>query len=148
MEGTRIQLRPRKKARIEIIPLIDVIFFLLATFVLFTLSLNRIQSVPVDLPFAGEKKDQPNDPPKDLVTLQVSDQGNLYWNKELIDIDELPARLETFLKNTSGGADAARVLVAGDDRAKWGVTVKVLDEIRKANITKFSMETRTRPTGK
>ena len=53
MEGTRIQLRPRKKARIEIIPLIDVIFFLLATFVLFTLSLNRIQSVPVDLPFAG-----------------------------------------------------------------------------------------------
>jgi biopolymer transport protein ExbD len=147
MEGTRIQLRPRKKARIEIIPLIDVIFFLLATFVLFTLSLNRIQSVPVDLPFAGEKKDT-TDQPKDLVTLQVSDQGNLYWNKELIDIDELPARLETFLKNTAGGADAARVLVAGDDRAKWGVTVKVLDEIRKAHISKFSMETRTRQTGK
>ena len=40
----------KKKARIEIIPLIDVIFFLLATFVLFTLSLDRIQSVPVDLP--------------------------------------------------------------------------------------------------
>jgi len=58
MEGPRIQLRPRKKARIEIIPLIDVIFFLLATFVLFTLSLNRIQSVPVDLPFAS-----PNDNP-------------------------------------------------------------------------------------
>ncbi|MEY4490186.1 MAG: hypothetical protein RIQ79_2694, partial [Verrucomicrobiota bacterium] len=38
-----------KKARIEIIPLIDVIFFLLATFVLFTLSLNKIQSVPVNL---------------------------------------------------------------------------------------------------
>jgi len=46
-----------------------------------------------------------------------------------------------FLKNTSGGADAARVLVAGDDRAKWGVTVKVLDEIRKAHVTKLSMET-------
>ena len=41
-----------RKARIEIIPLIDVIFFLLATFVLFTLSLNKIQSIPVDLPQA------------------------------------------------------------------------------------------------
>jgi biopolymer transport protein ExbD len=149
MEGTRIKLRPRKKARIEIIPLIDVIFFLLATFVLFTLSLNRIQSVPVDLPFSDPNHQKQDDQqPKDLVTLQVSDQGNLYWNKELIDIDELPARLETFLKNTSGGIDAARVLVAGDDRAKWGVTVKVLDDIRKTGIKKLSMETRTRQTGK
>jgi biopolymer transport protein ExbD len=147
MEGTRIKLRIRKKARIEIIPLIDVIFFLLATFVLFTLSLNRIQSVPVDLPFAG-KTDTPPDAPKDLLTLQVSDQGNVYLNKELIDIDELPARLDTFLKNVSGGVDAAKVMVAGDDRAKWGVTVKVLDEVRKAHIQKISMETRTRPTGK
>jgi biopolymer transport protein ExbD len=149
MEGTRIILRPRKKARIEIIPLIDVIFFLLATFVLFTLSLNRIQSVPVDLPFAAPP-DPTKAPPesKDLVTLQVSDQGNVYWNKELIDIDELPARLDTFIKGTDGGVDAARVLVAGDDRAKWSITVKVLDEVRKARISKVSMETRTRQTGK
>ena len=142
MEGTRIQLRPRKKARIEIIPLIDVIFFLLATFVLFTLSLNRIQSVPVDLPFASQNKQ--NIEQKDSVTLQVSDQGNVYWNKELIDIDELAPRLEQFTRQ----AQAPRVLVAGDDRAKWGVTVKVLDEVRKAHIEKVSMETRTRPTGK
>ena len=149
MEGTRIQLRPRKKARIEIIPLIDVIFFLLATFVLFTLSLNRIQSVPVDLPFASQPiNGEPPPEAKDLLTVQVSDQGNVYLNKELIDIDELPARLDTFIKQTAGGIDAARVLVAGDDRAKWGVTVKVLDEVRKAHIGKVSMETRTRPTGK
>ena len=148
MEGTRIQLRTRKKARIEIIPLIDVIFFLLATFVLFTLSLNRIQSVPVDLPFASPPGEHPDETPKDLLTLQVSDQGNLYLNKELIDIDELPARLDTFIKGTDGGVDAARVLVAGDDRAKWSITVKVLDEVRKARISKVSMETRTRQTGK
>jgi biopolymer transport protein ExbD len=151
MEGTRITLRSRKKARIEIIPLIDVIFFLLATFVLFTLSLNRIQSVPVDLPFSAPPPPPGGTPPplsKDLVTLQVSDQGNLYWNKELIDVDELPARLETFIKNTQGGADAVRVLVAGDARAKWGVTVKVLDEVRKARIEKIAMETRIRQTGR
>ncbi|HZL46874.1 MAG TPA: biopolymer transporter ExbD [Opitutaceae bacterium] len=148
MEGTRIVLRTRKKVRIEIIPLIDVIFFLLATFVLFTLSLNRIQSVPVDLPFASTEQNPNPEQPKDLLTLQVSDQGNLYLNKELIDIDELAPRLEQFIRQTQGGIDAARVLVAGDDRAKWGVTVKVLDEVRKAHIAKVSMETRTRPTGK
>ena len=43
----------KKKARIEIIPLIDVIFFLLATFVLFTLSLDKIASIPVQLPKAS-----------------------------------------------------------------------------------------------
>ena len=143
MEATRINLRPRKKARIEIIPLIDVIFFLLATFVLFTLSLNRIQSVPVDLPVAGEPG--PNTPkPTDLLTIQVSDQGNIYWNRELIDIDEVPARLEQYKKQV----DIPRVLVAGDDKCKWGVSVQVIDEIRKANIEKFSMETRVRQTGR
>ena len=143
MEGTRIALRPRKKARIEIIPLIDVIFFLLATFVLFTLSLNRIQSVPVDLPVSAPKSDQPPPEMKDMVTIQVSDQGNLYWNRELFDVDELPGRLEQYKKN----AENPRILVSGDDRAKWGVTVQVLDQIRKVGIDKVSMETRTRPTG-
>ena len=142
MEGTRVTLRSRKKARIEIIPLIDVIFFLLATFVLFTLSLNRIQSVPIDLPVSSTVKTEDTNP-KDMVTIQVSDQGNLYWNHELFDIDELEGRLDHY-KQT---AELPRILVAGDDRAHWGVTVQVLDEIRRAGIDKVSMETRTRPTG-
>ena len=143
MEVTRIVVRARKKARIEIIPLIDVIFFLLATFVLFTLSLNRIQSLPVDLPVASNKPPDPNTP-KDMLVVQVSDQGNIYFNKELIDIVEFPSRLELWRQHV----DAPKVLVAGDDRAKWGVTVQILDEVRKAGIEKLSMETRTRATGR
>jgi len=143
MEATRIVLRPRKKARIEIIPLIDVIFFLLATFVLFTLSLNRIQSVPIDLPVAG-LPNQNTPKANDILTIQVSDQGNIYWNRELIDIDEVSARLDDYVKKV----DIPRVLVAGDDRARWGVTVQVLDQVRLHNIEKLSMETRTRQTGR
>ncbi len=142
MEVTRIVVRARKKARIEIIPLIDVIFFLLATFVLFTLSLNRIQSLPVDLPVAAPPGPKP--PASDMLTIQVSDQGNIYFNKELIDIDEVPSRLELYKQHVT----EPKVLVAGDDRAKWGVTVQVLDEVRKAGIEKLSMETRTRATGR
>lgn len=142
MEGTRIKLRSRKKARIEIIPLIDVIFFLLATFVLFTLSLNRIQSVDVNLPITTGKPPPPGD--EAPVTVQVSDGGNIYWNRELIDIDDLPS----FLINYQRTSKNPRIMVAGDDKARWGVTVAVLDEVRKSGIPKVSMETRTRDTGR
>lgn len=142
MEGTKIKVPVRKKARIEIIPLIDVIFFLLATFVLFTLSLNRIQSLPVDLPAATPPKDKP--PVDTSVTIQVSGEGALFWNKELIDMSELPSRISYYKTQT----EDPRILIAGDERARFGQTVAVLDEIREAGIEKFSVETRTRPTGK
>ena len=142
MEGTKVKVTIRKKARIEIIPLIDVIFFLLATFVLFTLSLNRIQSVPVDLPVAAPPTNAP--PPTDTVTIQVSGEGAIFWNRELIDLGEVPSRLAYYKTQT----EDARVLIAGDEKARFGATVAILDEVRKAGITKFSVETRTRPTGK
>jgi biopolymer transport protein ExbD len=141
MEGTKIKVPARKKARIEIIPLIDVIFFLLATFVLFTLSLNRIQSLPVDLPVASPKSD---DKPPESVTIQVSGEGAIFWNRELIDMAEVPSRIAYYKTQT----EDPRILIAGDEKARFGTTVAVLDEVRKAGITKFSVETRTRPTGK
>ena len=142
MEGTKIKVTVRKKARIEIIPLIDVIFFLLATFVLFTLSLNRIQSLPVDLPAATPPTSTP--PKDDSVTIQVSGEGAIFWNRELIDMSEVHSRI-AYYKTQS---EDPRILVAGDERARFGQTVAVLDEIRKAGIAKFSVETRTRQTGK
>jgi biopolymer transport protein ExbD len=144
MEGaTQIKIPHRKKARIEIIPLIDVIFFLLATFVLFTLSLNRIQSVPVDLPVPAPPSNQKPDD-KDIVNIQVSGEGAVFWNRELIDMSELPSRIAYYKTQTQD----PRIMLSGDERARFGATITVLDEIRKAGIEKFSIETRTRPTGK
>jgi len=130
----------RRKARVEIIPLIDVIFFLLATFVLFTLSLNRIQSVPVELP--SNNKGNEIDP--DLVTLQVSADGTLYWNKDLIDAKEIPGRLEIYKQQVLD----PHITISGDDKARFGVAVAVLDQIRLAGILKYSVLTQLRPTGK
>ncbi len=141
MEGTKIKVAKMKKARIEIIPLIDVIFFLLATFVLFTLSLNRISSVPVDLPAGVPQTQSKSDEP---TTIQVSEAGNIFWNRELIDMTELPARIAHYKTQN----EDPKILIAGDEKARFGATVQVLDEIRKAGIQKFSVETRTRPTGK
>ena len=142
MEGIKVKVPVRKKARIEIIPLIDVIFFLLATFVLFTLSLNRIQSVPVDLPVGTPPR--PDEHPIEPVTIQVSEVGTIFWNKELIDPGEVPSRIAYYKSQT----DDPRILIAGDEKARFGTTISILDEVRKAGITKFSVETRTRPTGK
>ncbi|MES1168517.1 MAG: biopolymer transporter ExbD, partial [Oleiharenicola lentus] len=44
--------------------------------------------------------------------------------------------------------DNPRILIAGDEKARFGLTVAVLDEVRKAGIDKFSVETRPRATGK
>ena len=142
MAGSTKVEEGKKKARIEIIPLIDVIFFLLATFVLFTLSLNRISSIPVNLPVPTTNTAPPDD---DMVTLQISDQGACYWNREIIQLDEITPKLEELKKRVS----TPRVLITGDDRAKFGITVRALDEIRKAGIQQVSVETgRTRPTGR
>jgi biopolymer transport protein ExbD len=139
LHRSRIAVLARHRARIEIIPLIDVIFFLLATFVLFTLALNRIQSLPVVLPHSGGKDENP-----DLVTIQVSDSGTIYWNREPIEPTEVPTRLAHYKART----DSPRVVVTGDEKAKFGPLIAVLDHVRQAGITAFSVETRPRPTGK
>jgi biopolymer transport protein ExbD len=130
----------KKRARIEIIPLIDVIFFLLATFVLFTLSLNKIQSLPLQLPVAAQSSTPPDDT---MVTIQISAQGTCYWNRDLITLNEVAPRLEQYKTHVS----VPRILIAGDDKAKFGPTAEVLDEVRKAGIEQVSIETRVRPTG-
>ena len=78
------------------------------------------------------------------MTIQVSGDGAIFWNRELIDMGEVPARIAHYKTQT----DDPRILIAGDERARFGVTVQVLDIIRKSGIAKFSVETRTRPTGK
>jgi biopolymer transport protein ExbD len=143
MAGTKAVLAdtPRKKARIEIIPLIDVIFFLLATFVLFTLSLNKSNGIKVTVPMSetGETRD-----PSGTVTLSVTADGAIGWDKDQIPADEFLLRLRAYkLANPDG-----RVLINGDENAFFGqVFGYLIDEVRKAGFQKVFVETRVRPAG-
>ena len=134
-----------KKARIEIIPLIDVIFFLLATFVLFTLSLDKIKAIDVEFPKPGPEGGEDS-----TVYIQVSEEGTFYWKKgstgaaELISATEIRPRLEDY-KRTEG---VPRVFIRSDRKAKLGAAVLVLDEVRRAKITQVSIETFSTPTAK
>src|SRR5688572_7189533 len=108
-----------KKARIEIIPLIDVIFFLLATFVLFTLSLNKSEGLAgVSLPQSdtGETRD-----PADSVTITVTEEGTIGWNKDPITLDEFLARLRTYKTSNPEG----RILINGDQGAFFSQAIYV-----------------------
>ncbi|HRE08663.1 MAG TPA: biopolymer transporter ExbD [Opitutaceae bacterium] len=127
-----------KKARIEIIPLIDVIFFLLATFVLFTLSLNKSGGLAVSLPTT--ETSEPRDPQG--ATITVTQEGTLAWDQNPITLDEFLTRLQAY-KQQQG--PEARILINGDENAFFSQARYVFDEVRKAGIQKVLIETRTRP---
>jgi biopolymer transport protein ExbD len=138
---TPLRTRTLTRARIEIIPLIDVIFFLLATFVLFTLSLNKIRNIELTLPDAGIEK-SPHIP--DPVILSVTANGAIFWD----GIPTEPAILRTRLDLLREGNPDPRVLIAGDVHASYGAAIDVLDTVRAAGIEKVSIETRVRPVGR
>jgi biopolymer transport protein ExbD len=124
-----------KKARIEIIPLIDVIFFLLATFILFTLSLNTPGGLRVSLPRSetGEPRD-----PSSSVTITVTEEGTIAWDKDPVTLDEFLVRLQVYKASEPN----PKVLINGDENAFFSQAVYVFDEVRKAGINKVLIETR------
>lgn len=128
-----------KKARIEIIPLIDVIFFLLATFVLFTLSLNKTGGIRVDLPqtVTGKSRDTGGS-----VTISVTKENTLAWNSDRIMVDELIPRLKSFYAQDPEG----KVLINGDADALFNAAIYVFDEARKTGFKRVFIETKVRAT--
>jgi biopolymer transport protein ExbD len=127
----------KKKARIEIIPLIDVVFFLLATFVLFTLSLNKSQGIHVVLP--ETETGVPRDP-SGSATISVTSEGTMAWDKDPVTLDEFLTRLKEFHIEHPG--DDARVLINGDSDASFASVIYAFDEVRKIGIQKVLIETK------
>jgi biopolymer transport protein ExbD len=127
-----------KRARIEIIPLIDIIFFLLATFIMVSLSMTKNQGVQVALPTAasaatlGDQQDV-----EKAVTLSIDEKGDVFFNKEKITIAQLPLKLQTF-KSTSKDP---KVIINSDSAADFRHVVAVLDEVRKIGIAKVGINT-------
>ena len=127
-----------KRARIEIIPLIDIIFFLLATFIMVSLSMTKNQGMQVALPSAssaaslGDQQEM-----EKAVTLSVTDKGDLFYNKEKITLAQLPLRLQA-LKSSSRDP---KVIINGDAGASFKHVVAVLDECKKIGIAKAGINT-------
>jgi len=121
----------RKKARLEIIPLIDIMFFLLASFMLVSLSMTRQRTVGVNLPAAATS--QTNLKP-DAISLAVDARGQVFFEKQPIALPEL----ETLVSQRLAANKELPVYISGDAATPHGAMIAVLDYIRRCGVNKVA----------
>jgi biopolymer transport protein ExbD len=119
------------KARIEIIPMIDVIFFLLVFFMVSTLSMTINRGLPVDLPTAASAPSQV----QDNVTLTLTQDGGLFLDKEPI----APQDIEQRVKAALAASPQLAVLINADGQVQHRTVVEVLDTLRRAGVSALAI---------
>jgi biopolymer transport protein ExbD len=107
--------------------MIDVMFFLLATFMLASLSMQRLDSIKIDLP-GGQAQRLNLDTP---LTLTVTRANAIFVNRQPVPLAALAGELRPLLKPDGN------LVVAADDTASHGVVVKAMLEARKAGVQHF-----------
>ena len=128
------------EARIEIVPLIDIMFFLLASFMLVSLSMVNLKSVKVNLPTATTAGSESK---KNLVDVSVDKAGRTYLDKQPIAPNEM---VRTLASQHRANAKL-RVLVSGDQDARWADVVRALDSVRSAGVDSVSFDINPQKSG-
>jgi len=119
--------RTRKSPRIEIIPMIDVMMFLLVFFVLISLNALPALGLRVALPYATTPAHL--DLPR-RITLTLTADGEVYLDGGRMNLGDLAARLRSMARNGK-----LTVIIAGDKSTQLQPLVRVLDALKQANIT-------------
>jgi len=126
---------PHKRARIEIIPLIDVMFFLLASFMMVSLSQTHMKGIRVNLPAAVAV---PPSQVKDYVSIKVQEGNAVYFDNQYVSDDQvLPRLYELHRANPD-----IKISISGRLMAMHGDVISVLDKVRSAGITKVGYQIR------
>ena len=125
---------PHKKARIEIIPLIDIMFFLLASFMMVSLSQVHMKGIKVNLPTgeSGQTQSQAR-----LHQLLGRRDGYIYFDKEKIALRRSLPRIGNKLRAENPDA---KIFVRGDREAVHGNVTRLLDQIRSSGFHKIAFE--------
>jgi biopolymer transport protein ExbD len=124
---------PRKRARIEIIPLIDIMFFLLASFMMVSLSQTHMKGIRVNLPAMSAPT---QNPPKDYVAVRVTAGNNIYFDGALVPENEVLPKLYELHK----GNPDIKVSLSAEEQALHGDVITVLDHIRSVGIMKVGYQ--------
>ena len=126
---------PKKHARIEIIPLIDIMFFLLASFMMVSLSQTHMKGIRVNLPSANTPPQPPNEK-KDYVSIRVTEGGLIYFdNVPVLSDDVLPKLYQLHEANKD-----VKVSLSAETLAMHGDVIALLDKIRLAKINKIGYQ--------
>jgi biopolymer transport protein ExbD len=127
----RVPRQPLEKARIEIIPMIDIIFFLLVFFMVSTLSMTINRGLPVNLPkAASSQKDL-----RETFNVTVMQDGALFLNKEATTLEALGQQVKSGLEQDP----ELMVIISADDQALHGAIVTVMDEVRLAGVSRLAI---------
>jgi biopolymer transport protein ExbD len=122
----------RKKARLGIIPLIDIMFFLLASFMMVSLQMQKVRTLKASLPTATLATSSAK---PDIINLRVDRLGLIYTEKAQISRADLLALLTNrYALNTN-----LPVSISGDRDARYGDTISVLDFVKRAGIQRVAM---------
>jgi biopolymer transport protein ExbD len=119
--------RASKRGRIEIIPMIDVMFFLLATFMLASLAMQRLDAVKLDLPQGVAQPLAEQQP----LTLGVSRTGQIQVNRQTVQLDEVAGAVRQRLPPDGN------VVVAADAGAPNGLVVQAMLQARQGGAVHF-----------
>ena len=125
-----------KKARIEIVPMIDTIFFLLVFFMMASLAMTTMKGIPVNLPASASATDRA--PVRTVIT--VTSSGVYYVDKLRVKFDDIQPLLAERLKD-----NPRMVVVINCDKAQnWGRGIQVIDEAKKAGAENLTIATEPR----
>ncbi|MGZ5001954.1 MAG: ExbD/TolR family protein [Chthoniobacterales bacterium] len=133
---------PKKHARIEIIPLIDIMFFLLASFMMVSLSQVTMKGIKVNLPKGMSGQTQSK---KDYYSFSVDKDGYIYWDKSKINYEDVPAKLnpiyaEWVAHKNDPGREEPKIFIRADYDTLHGNVTRLLDQIRSTGFQKIAFE--------
>ncbi len=119
------------EARIEIIPLIDIMFFLLAAFMLVSLSMTHVRRIDVNVPNAGGVEVVEAPP----ITLAIDASGITTWEGEVVSLNDIKARLENI-----GVTKETQVMIAADEESRHKQVIAVMAAVKQVGVSKVSFE--------
>jgi biopolymer transport protein ExbD len=129
----------RKHCRIEIIPLIDIMFFLLASFMMVSLSLDQTRNIKVNLPSATQAQ---HDFKPGLLNIAVDKAGAVWFQKKQISLPELGL----VLSNRFRADTNLPVYISGDLATLHGAMADVYEVVRGAGVQKVAFAVAAQPT--
>jgi len=127
----------RKHCRIEIIPLIDIMFFLLASFMMVSLSMDQTQNIKVNLPFATQTQ---HDFKPDMLNIAVDKAGAVWFQKQQLSLPEL----SLVVSNRFRGDTNLPVYISGDLATLHGAMADVYEVVRNAGVQKVAFDVAAR----
>jgi biopolymer transport protein ExbD len=122
---------PPRRARLEIVPLIDIMFFLLASFMLVSVTLHKNHCMPVNLEGATTAQSELK---PDAVIISVDRAGQVFVDRQASTLPDLRSLLAGRVKANAGVA----VYIAGDADTPHGRMIDVLDFVRSAGVQKVA----------